>query len=523
MRLFVRPFMCALAALPVLAGAQARIEQVLVYPGGATIERVVPVKAGQKELLLGCLPASFNEDTLQLAAPGVRVAELKVQTLDRSASPDCLNTPLEQRIRALEQQTHAVDNEIEAQNLALAALKNVGQALPAAQIASAAEQIAKSALAARQQQTQLQERLRPLKEQLAPLYAQRQRIAQASPKVASLSARLLVERDVDLHVTTRTGAAGWQPFYRAYLDTTSGQLRIERHAHVGQTTGEDWHGVKLVLSSVRPEDRLDRDTPLTWPLGLHDPKADAMTQDKRMYALSRAMAAPAAPAPASIELTGNRAADFDVGVFAGAYATEFTLPTPVDVQSGAEKVALMLAQQALTGRVVARVNPHAEGAAYLVAETRQPETAWPSGRMQMFRDGSYVGDSNFAVEGNDKLDLPFGRDEQLRVNVLPEDDNRGEAGFIGSRSSKHVVRHYAIANHHDRAVLVQVLEATPVAQDDKIEVEAKLLPAPLPGDWRDNKGVRAWEFALAPGAQQTLSADYRITWPKELELIGAGR
>ena len=521
MQAIMRLFLCTLAALPVFAGAQARIERVLVYPGGATVDRVVPVKSGQKELRLGCLPASFSEDSLQLAAPGVKVAELKLQTVDRSASPECLDTPLEQRIRALEQQSRSIDNEIEALNLAQAALKNVGQSLPAAQIASAAEQIAKSALAARQQQSQLQERLRPLKEQLAPLYAERQRIAKASPKVATLSARLLVERDTDLRISARTSAAGWQPFYRAYLDTGSGQLRIERHARVGQTTGEDWHGVKLVLSTVQPRERLDSETPGTWPLSLRDPKAETFAQAKLM----RGVPAPAPTAAAMLDavaVTGNRGADFDVSVFFGAYAAEFTLPVPVDVQSGSEKVALMLAQQPLAARVVSRVNPQAEAAAYLVAEATQPEGVWPRGPVQMFRDGAYVGDGSFAPAHDDKLDLPFGRDEQLRVSVLPEDSNKGEAGFIGSRNSKHLVRHYVIANRHDRAVQVQVLEATPVAQDDKIEVEAQLAPAPLAGDWRDNKGVRAWEFPLASGAEQKLSADYRITWPKDLQLLGAG-
>jgi len=508
-----------LGAATQVQAQEGHIDKVLVYPGGATVERVVPVKAGQKELVLGCLSTQFSEDTLQLAAPGVRVAEFSVQTVPRHAAPECRNTPLEQGIRALEVQTQSLTNEIEAQDLAQAALKNVGQSLPAAQIATAAEQVAKSALAARQRQTALREKLRVLNDQLAPLRAERQRIQQANPNVATLRARLLVERDADLRITARTTNAGWQPFYRAWLDTASGQLRIERHARVGQQTGEDWRGVKLVLSTVEPRATVGLEPPTSWHLGLRDPKADAVAQSSR----ARTFAAPAPMAAMKAQLAeapGSRPQDFDVTVFAGTYASEFTLPLPVDVQSGSDKVALMLTQQPLSARLVSRVNPQSEAAAYLVAESTRPEGAWPLGPVQMFRDGAYVGETRLSFAHDEKLDMLFGRDDALRVEVAPEVDEHAESGLISTRSDRHILRRYTLVNTHKTPTLVQVLEAMPVSRDEKLEVKTQLTPAALPGDWRGQPGVRAWEFTLAPQARQGLSADYRLSWPKDLQLIG---
>ena len=59
-----------LLALPGLGFSQAqaqssRIDQVLVYPGGAQVERVMTVKAGAQNLELPCLPGSFDAPTAQ--------------------------------------------------------------------------------------------------------------------------------------------------------------------------------------------------------------------------------------------------------------------------------------------------------------------------------------------------------------------------------------------------------------------------------------------------------------------------
>ena len=514
----VRNSLWVLALTPVLAHAQAsRIDQVLVYPGGAQVERVVAVKAGQKELSLGCLSTHFDPGSLQIEGADVKMLEINVQTRDRNAVPECSETPLERRIRALQAQIQAQRNEIGAQDLALAALKNVGQAVPANQIAAAAEGLHRSALQALDQQSQTRERERLLNLELAPLLAERKRVNDVNPKVATLQMRLAVQHDTDLHISARTTEAGWQPFYRAMLDTKTGQLSLERHAQVRQNTGEDWQGVKLVLSTAKPGTDLSVGAPDTWRLNVYEPSPRMM------------MKAAAAPASADmlerVAVTATRAENavppvFDVSVFEGAYASEFALPMAVDVSSGADQISLKLTQQNVDARVVARVVPQEDAVAYLTAEAKRPDGAWPRGQVQAYRDGRFIGASMLDFNDANRLDLGFGRDDQTRVTVTAPQSLQGESGFIGSRNNRHIQRRYLIENHHDRAVTVEVLEATPMALDEKIEVTSKLDPAPLPGDWRDVQGLRAWEFTLAPGKAQKLNADYTVSWPKEMQIDG---
>ena len=60
------------AVLPHLCFAQSatpsNISNVLVYPGGATVERVARVSAGMKEVVLNCLSARFDTDSLSVHA-----------------------------------------------------------------------------------------------------------------------------------------------------------------------------------------------------------------------------------------------------------------------------------------------------------------------------------------------------------------------------------------------------------------------------------------------------------------------
>ncbi len=506
-------------------GNASRIDAVLVYPGGATVERSVPVKAGQQQLRLTCLSARFDADSLQLAAaPGVSIGEITVQTLDRAAAPECANSPLDARIRELEDQRAGVAAESAAQDIALGYLKNFGGAdggkssTPNAQIPGTLDTLRRSGLEALQKQIPLARRKEELDRQLAPLLAERDRIQAANPQVRSVLVRLAAKGDAELRLSYRLAQAGWEPVYRAYLDTNSGQVKLERHAQVAQNSGEDWTGVKLRLSTAQPRQATGMPPPYAWNLDLLPP----LTAERQRAVPAMAMAA----APAAMEMrmakgAGDDAApNFDVSVFQGEFATEFEVPGKVDVAATGQRIALALGQTQLDSRVMARTNPHNEAAAYLVAEANRPAGVWPAGAMQLFRDGAFVGQSRLIVANQDKLDLFFGRDEMIRVTAEAEARNAGNTGFIGTRIEQKIGHVYKIENLHQRRFAVQVLETSPVPRHEDIKVSSTFDPKPTIEAWRKQPGVIAWEFSLEPGASQKISAEYLISYPKDARISG---
>lgn len=519
-------FALMLCALPGLAPAQSsgRIEQVLIYPGGATVERVVAVKAGTQSLKIPCLPARFDADSLQVKTdPGVSLGEINVQTVERAAAPECANSVLDERIRDLEEQIAALNAEAGAHDLTLGYLRNyVGSTgAPASQIAATGETLRRTGLDALQRQTQLQRRKEQLQRQLTPLSAERDKLAAANPQLRSVSVRLAAPRDAELRISYRVNQAGWEPLYRAYLDTENGQVRLERHAQVAQSSGEDWRDVQLRLSTAQPRQTAGTPAPTSWTLDLLPPAPLAQRAD------SLAFAAAPAPAPAAVTIAGSRLRsddlNFDVSVFQGEFATEFVPPSRVSVASDGQRIALALGSVPLQARLMARANPRLDANAYLVAESARPAGVWPTGSLQLFRDGSFVGQGRLNVGNQEQLDLYFGRDEQLRVSMEPEQRNAADTGFIGSRIERTLSRAYSLENLHKRPIAVQLLESAPVARHEDIKVQAQFNPRPSEESWRKQPGVAAWLIMLNPGQSQRLTADYLISYPKDARITGLSR
>lgn len=508
--------------LPAFAQAQSRIDEVLVYPGGAQVTRLAPVAAGARELVLTCLTARFDPDTLQIDAPaGVNLGPVQVETLPRDRAPDCANGTLDEQLRKLEAQRDSLTAESGALDTGLGYLKALGSGdarnPPTAAIGATADTIRKAALEALQRQAQLRRQVEELERQITPLKAERDRLAAANPEWRSLRVRLSTAQAAELRLSYRITQAGWAPSYRALLDTASGALQLERLAQVSQQSGEDWRNVKLRLSTAQVSTRVGLPSPAPWLLNIRPPVAATET---RLYA-------PAPPMAMSVAVQGSRAREpeldrFDLTVFQNDYATEFVLPLRVNIDSGTQRASLTLGTEKLQARVLARVQPQNEAAAYLVADLARPAGAWPRGPLQLVRDGALVGNSSLQMAGSDeRLELPFGRDDAVRVQVEPEQRNAGDRGFIGARAEHRYGRAYVVENRHTGGALtLQVVETAPVAQHEDIKVQAQFSPTPATQAWRKQPGWVLWEQALPAGTSQRYTADYVISAPKDAPLTG---
>ena len=511
------------ALLPALASAQSRIDDVLVYPGGAQVTRLASVAAGARELVLNCLSARFDADTLQIAAPpGVNLGPVQLETLPRERVPECANGPLDEQLRKLESQRDGLNAEFNALDTGLGYLKALGsgeaRATPAAGIGATADTIRKTALEALTRQAQLRRQLDDLDKQITPLKAERDRVTAANPQWRSLRLRLSTAQAAELKLSYRITQAGWAPSYRALLDTATGAVALERLAQVSQQSGEDWKHVTLRLSTAQVAQKVGQNLPWPWTLDLQHASAPAM---------ARMLAAPAPAAPMALAVQGSRVAEpeqerFDLSVFQSAYATEFVLPLRVTIDSSTQRASLALGSEKLQAKVIARVQPQSEAAAYLVADAARPAGAWPRGAMQLVRDGALVGSSKLNVAtGEDRLELPFGRDDALRVQVEPEQRNAGNTGFIGARAEHRYSRAWVVENRHTTGSLtLQLVEAAPVSQHEDIKVQSQFSPAPTTQAWRKQPGLILWEQPLAVGQSQRFTAEYLISAPKDAQVSG---
>ena len=521
-----RSFAATIAsALFVGAGvaADSAIHRVTLYPGVAAIERVASVTQGMNEVKFSCLPLTFDSNTLRVDADeGIRFGDVSVKTVEAALAPECSVGPQTQKIRELEDKRAQVAAERSGHEIALNYVKSLGghtegaarTSVAPASIEATTESMRRAVMTSLVKQQQLSRQLEDIDGQLAVLKARNQTSAKKAAQYREVAVRVAASKSGTMRLNYQVSGPGWVPSYRATLDSASNTVRIERLAVVSQNSGEDWAGVQLKLSTAQPRQNVTPPSPLAWQINVLPPVLAAQP-------MAYPSAAPAA-AMAPMSRSGMARAEpmFDASVFEGTYSTEFSIAQPVDLASNDQRTSLSLGTQSTSARVFSRIVPSQAANAFVMAEIKRPEGVWIRGDLQLFRDNALVGNSTWNVGSETDITLAFGRDESLRVSVDPETKKTSTTGFTGGKQVQSYARAFTIENLRKTAASLEVIEASPVAINAEVEVQSKFAPEPTQKDWKSMGGVNVWTQNLNAGQSATIRADYTVTYPKEMRVIG---
>ncbi|HMH19437.1 MAG TPA: DUF4139 domain-containing protein, partial [Burkholderiales bacterium] len=354
------------------------------------------------------------------------------------------------------------------------------------------------------QKREIDKEIRALERDLA-------RLKSGAKDVRTIAVGVSVERPGEVKVSYQVNGAGWRPAYRAGLDSAGSKVSLERQGAISQTTGEDWTNVKLKLSTGQPRLSPQGPDPRTWRLSLQDPRV-------RATALYSAAQAPAAlMREKADELKPREEMPLEVQT---TFTTEFEVPGVVSLPSDGRKLTVSLAKLSLPAKMRLRVVPRVDAAAVVIAESERPEGVWLAGDIQLYRDGNYVGATNWNPQASPSLVLPFGRDSLVRVKVDRVKDRNGSGGLIGQRNERAVNDLYTLTSYHKAPVELLVLESSPVSTSDQIKVEAKFDPKPTQENWEERQGVVAWARSIAPNETLKFNVSYAIGYPKDAAVAG---
>jgi uncharacterized protein (TIGR02231 family) len=501
-----------------------RITRVTLYPGSATVERTAQVAPGQTRIELTGLPANFDPRTLRIDAdPDIRIGEVSVRDVARTESLSGRESQLEAKIQALKDQKARLDVEVRTAELVrdfLASLSTRpggenGKPHPVMAdpktITATVEALRRGGVDAYGLIQRMDIRKRALDTQIAALERDLAQLRTGTRDARALQVSLHAPRAGEIRASYQVANAGWKPAYRAALDSSTSRVELERQAMITQRTGEDWRGVKLRLSTGQPRAAAIID-PAPWEIMVQSPvRTDTVglrgiMADNKLQALAEKPAS--APAPASI------------GEFQTQYATEFEVPGSVDLSADGRQVNVSLARQSLLVKQRIRVVPRRDTVAMVTAESARPDGVWPAGDVQLYRDGSYIGSTFWNSQASEQLVLPFGRDDRVQVAVKRVKSRTGSAGIVNQRAERQVADLYTVTSRHRLPVELLVLEASPVPVSDQVKVGAVFEPKPKIENWQEQRGVMAWEQSLKPGETVKFVADYTITYPRELAVLG---
>ncbi len=529
--------------------ASSKIDQVTVYPDGATVVRVIEVDlpAGVSSVLTRDLPVTADRSTVRVegeAKGPVEIGSVEVTAPQPGDEP----RREEAEIRNLEDEIAELDDGVLAAAMRLKYLEAVAGGAPGKQTTAPSDADLKRTAAAIAEETAAAAKAkreaglakREPERRLAAL-----RAAAAARPPARLEVRINVAARQAGHATLRlsysVSGASWRPAYDASLTTgVKPQLRLSRRAEVSQATGEDWTDVALSVSTLR----MSRGTaPAVLPPLL------ARYRQVRPVAAAPAMAPGISAMRAA--MTQGPAEDVAQSLLGSGTSTmsnvaaQAALPVAMqELQATAENVGLdvsyrvagrsavpsdrtmrsfVLASADLSPDVALESVPEIDEQAFVEASWRHDEDApLLAGQATLRRDGIFVGRGRMAAaRKGEPVRLGFGVDENVRVKrdlvrrggATP---GGGITGFMASSRTEEKNWTYTIHNGRDQAVKVRVLDRVPVSEADEIKVEELQVPqAPVENDVDGRRGVRAWTFEVRPRSDLQASFGWRVSWPKD--------
>ena len=564
------------AATPPIEAA-SRITSVLVYDSSAIVTReaTVELAAGVQAVRFAGLPGSVNPNLLQVSAAGAAKASI----LDVTAYGTQLEVPANVRLRELQEQQRMLVTETEAetdrsklleqQRDYLERIKVLTTTHPAgdnAQPPPSLEQWEKQLAFYAERQTKIAEELRAtqrrteeLKEKAEVLEWQIDQLeATKAKQVQNVIVRceVAVPGRLTLRVAYPVQEASWVPTYDVRVASADKGIQLGYAAKVQQSTGEDWRGVQLQLSTAQPalggkppvfQPWIVRERPeiaqavsVVTKQFMKDTGAttnDQLLQYTRNAEVSGQMGnfldvSPREPAKAeaveTVEEAGTTAATVEQGLGSAIFTIPYLADVPAD--NGARKYAI--GSTPLEGVMNHLAQPKLSPHTFLRARvTNAAEFPLSKGDINIYLDGAFVANSTMpVVMPGAKFVLNLGVDSGIVVKRKLVNRLTQNTGAFSKRARITYEVQITAENNRKTAETVIVKDQLPITRHEKIGVT---MVAPAASEIRpeedggkdgvvrkDEDGVLSWTLKLQPGEKRTIPLKFYVEYPADFAVSG---
>lgn len=524
---------------------QSAVSGVTVYPDGATVMRTITLPemtAGNHTLQITDIPEGFQPESLRIfggeglviTSTGFRDTRLPPddrEIAERKAIEDLIEAKQDE-IQGKYDEKASAELEADAANARIAFLEAMSgkQAATAMDSGVVSTQTLREMLglvgeetlkalqdahAARQQMKEIDKEIDDLQEDLHDL---RQELEAVSLPPAD---RMVVSLDVtagagvsgEIRISYLVNAAGWMPVYELHLDTDGAEITMERKAMLAQGTGEAWQDVAVTLSTARPQMKLS-------PGELWAQQAYLYEEPELRADVSYA----AAPVPMMLERAMKAEEPADVvmaTINMQGLTAEYHLPKPITLDGDYAQGLFSIDQQELPVELTAHATPLLEESVYLFASlTNDSSSPYLPGKASFYRDGAFIGSSDMfeMIAAGQSADLAFGAIDGLTTKRVTLRRETGESGILTTSNDKIEEYELRVENTTTRAWDVVLFDRAPYSEEEDLEIEAIARPKPDEQDVDGKRGVVAWHFPLAAGAEKTVGFTIKFDWPEGKEL-----
>ncbi|MFH1046409.1 MAG: mucoidy inhibitor MuiA family protein [Candidatus Omnitrophota bacterium] len=527
---------------------ESRVVAATIYPDSAQITRQAKVnlKTGSSEVVFTNIPEYLDENTLTVSASGTAVAKIldaKIKTVFLEQAQSELVRKLEDEIQKLQDGLSALDNERTVlgqekeylQSIKLHATEQIPEDLitktPAVADLDSLRVFIKEKwaaaltreLAISQEQREIQKALEKLKKELNQM-----RQAQRKEKrVASVGVEVERAGELQVDISYLMYQANWNPQYDARVDYEKQKVELSCLGLVKQTSGADWQGIEIALSTAKPTISGRMPELYSWILQ-PPPPAVRVAKSKMLGApleesLGDAYNYAASYESKAVEKQEQEAPMQYAQAEEGLGSVTYKIAHLVDIKSDGTEQRLAIFTQTFSTEFFYSATPKLSQYAYLAAKvTNDRENLLPAA-VRVFLDNTYVGSSSIdAIGKGEQFDLFMGIDEGVKVKREKVKEETKEVWLAGiKRNNKVVVATYKITveNYKSDDIRVNVFDHFPVSQNDQIAVKIlEATPKAKEEDYQDKKGVMRWELDIKPKEKKEIVYTYQLEYPREMHL-----
>ncbi|SEF82340.1 DUF4139 domain-containing protein [Algoriphagus boritolerans] len=196
---------------------------------------------------------------------------------------------------------------------------------------------------------------------------------------------------------------------------------------------------------------------------------------------------------------------------------EIEVAEPYSIKTNGERTLVDLKGYDIPATYRYTAIPKLDKDAFLIAEIADwNQYSLLEGESNLYFEDGFVGRSILnATALQDTLQVSMGRDRSI-VMQREKVDQFSKKRTIGSNVTESRGYEITLKNNKSQAVTLVVKDQIPVSVNSSIEVT----PGELSGGKLDSQtGIVTWDITLAPGAQQKLSLQYEVKYPKNERII----
>lgn len=540
--------LCTLFCVAPAAGAggsppspvEAEVAAVTVYRDRAEVRRVakrVPLHAGRNAVRFAGLPLRMDPATIRVSGSSdtdahvvsidaVRLAEPHVPSPAETRELDGIaarSRELEARRSALDAGRAFLDALVAAPVQGRSGLETLA-GTPGSALADALAFLVDSVNTNRLESARVTEEILRLDRRAGELRGSKEEDDDPleMPWAVDVELDAAAAATCDLTIEYTTLGASWTPAYDIEVSEDLRTIRIVYEASVSQTTGEDWTGVRVRLSTTQPGLRAAVPSLSPWWLSIPEPApppgetaycGGRSSEVKSMLPLGAASghAMRVIDTQAQSRVRAIMATPEAVVTSTHDLATSFDIEARQDLPSDGRSRRLRIAVVDAEGEVRHECAPKQSTQVHLVATVRN-RSDYPllRGSTRIVLGGSELGRGTMeSVAPGEEFDLALGVDPSVSVErrmVRRRDDSSG------SQWASDVTWGLRVTNHRREEVRVKVRDQVPLSPDEDVSVRLHdVEPDPAEDPMED--GLLLWNLAVPAGEERNATFRYEVKYP----------